>query len=108
MSIFEGLDDIFVGALGEDEPFIIRCEGEPDIEVNGIFVRDYLGIETGGAINGEVEGKRSVASVPTKKLPYALVDAFLEYEGRRFLIVSNRPDERDMTTLVLEYRGAVE
>jgi hypothetical protein len=105
MSLFSGLDDIFTNVLGEDTPFTIRRDGEADLIIPGIFERRFLSADAG---IGEVETKKSAAHVSSKLLPSPLVSAYLEYDGERFRIIGNHPDDQDMTILILQLVGPVE
>ena len=103
MNPFDGLPDIFVGVMGENELMRFIHETGDSPEVPGIFTERWRSQEAGDF--GAFDGSESAADVRSADLPSNPERAFLERNGMRYRIVSVRPDEQGMTKLILQRAG---
>ena len=103
MSVFDGLDDIFVDTFGEDDPVTIYPEGANPYDVKGIFTEQWRSDDVGDF--GVFDGSESSVDIKDADLPDHPKRAKVAVRGNSYRVVGVRPDEQGMTTLILQRDG---
>jgi hypothetical protein len=103
VSLFDGLEDIFTGVMGEMAELVSE-DSEP-VSVKGIFVERWAPEEAG--IYGDFEGQVSTLDIRKADLPDCFgEDGHVHLRARRYRCIGVRPDEFEMVKLVLRAAGA--
>ncbi|GJL93474.1 head-tail joining protein [Hyphococcus sp.] len=102
IDLYNGLDDIFTGVLGEAAS-LVAVDADA-VEVKGIFTARYAPIDAG--LYSDLDGNESALDIRQADLPECFGEGGHVYcRGLRFRAVSVQPDEQGMVKLILRKAG---